>query len=133
MQGQFIYLSHTPLALLAAAASGNFSALIIVFGERAGPGVGDAAPHRARLRRGGRSISPRTRAGAASTPADAPFRPGLLALEIRKNLRLIARTPMILVQCIAQVLTHRSASRLSSATMTSAARSGSLSFSAPAF
>jgi len=37
--------------------------------------------------------------------ADAKFRSGILKLEIRKNLRLIVRTPMMMVQCIAQVLT----------------------------
>jgi hypothetical protein len=36
--------------------------------------------------------------------ADAPFRSGLLYLEVRKDLRLVARTPMMTVQCLAQAL-----------------------------
>jgi hypothetical protein len=36
--------------------------------------------------------------------ADAPFRSGVLRLELRKNLRLIVRTPMMMVQCLAQSL-----------------------------
>src|SRR6202041_1371495 len=36
--------------------------------------------------------------------ADAPFRSGVLRLEVGKNLRLIVRTPMMMVQCLAQSL-----------------------------
>ena len=36
--------------------------------------------------------------------ADAAFRTGVLRLEVWKNLRLIVRTPMMMVQCLAQAL-----------------------------
>jgi hypothetical protein len=36
--------------------------------------------------------------------ADGPFRSGMLRLEVRKSLRLIVRTPMMMVQCLAQSL-----------------------------
>ena len=43
-------------------------------------------------------------ASARPGTADAPFRSGVLRLEVRKNLCLIVRTPMMMVQCLAQSL-----------------------------
>ena len=104
LQDKFIALGHTPLVWLARAAVGNAVKL--------------SCHHRVRRRcwrwftlrvtersfvEGTQHLAENETAAGAGT-ADAPFRTGLLQLEIRKNLRLIVRTPMMIVQCIAQVL-----------------------------
>jgi len=103
LQAHFIALSHTPLVWMAKAAAGNpvylggifstaaiFSFITLLLTERA---FVEGTQHL-------------TENNGAARPgvADAAFRSGLLFLDVRKNLRLIVRTPMMLVQCLAQSL-----------------------------
>jgi ABC-2 type transport system permease protein len=104
MQEKFIALAHTPLVWLAWAGAGNLRALLAI-------AVFTIALAWLTLRLTERSFVEGTQnlaeneSAAKPGSADGPFRAGLLRLEIRKNLRLIVRTPMMVVQCIAQVLT----------------------------
>ena len=104
LQAQFLRLSDTPMEVMARAAAGSAPHLVMIF-------AGAAALAMITLRLTEKSFVEGTQnlsenAGhAATSRADAPFRSNLLGLEIRKNLRMIVRTPMMMVQCIAQVLT----------------------------
>ncbi len=103
MQDQFIALAHTPLVWMAQAASGSPLHLAMIFAA-----AGALALLTLRLTE--RAFVEGTQhlgeiAGAAKPgTADGPFRSGVLYLEVQKNLRLIVRTPMMLVQCLAQSL-----------------------------
>ncbi len=103
LQDHFIALSHSPLSLLAYAAAGWPGPLALIF-------VTAAALAALTLRLTERAFVEGTQHLAETTgptkpgTADAPFRSGVLRLEVRKNLRLIVRTPMMLVQCLAQSL-----------------------------
>lgn len=104
MQEKFIALAHTPLVWLARAGSGRLEFLggFILFAA-----VLAAITLRLTERAFVEGTQHLAENETAATPgkADAPFRTGLLKLEVFKNLRLIVRTPMMVVQCIAQVLT----------------------------
>jgi len=103
IQAHLLTLAHTPLALLARAGTGAplelgalllFTALLawatLRLTERAFVnGTQHVAENAA-------PIAPRS---------DAPFRSNLLLLEVSKSIRLVTRTPMMVVQCLAQVLT----------------------------
>jgi ABC-2 type transport system permease protein len=90
MQEHFIALSHTPLVWIAHAAAAALAILTLRLTERAFvEGTQHIGEHES---------------GARPGTADGPFRAGVLGLEVRKNLRLISRTPMIMVQCLAQAL-----------------------------
>jgi hypothetical protein len=103
MQAWFIALSHTPLVWIAWAAAGRPLQLVMIFSAA-------AALAMITLRLTERAFIEGTQhlaedAGSAKPgSADAPFRPGVLRLEVGKNLRLIVRTPMMMVQCLAQSL-----------------------------
>jgi ABC-2 type transport system permease protein len=103
MQAHFIALSHTPLVWIARAAAGNPLDLALIFFTA-------AALAMVTLRLTERAFVEGTQhlaedAGSAKPgTADAPFRTGVLRLEVSKNLRLIVRTPMMMVQCLAQSL-----------------------------
>jgi ABC-2 type transport system permease protein len=104
MQSQFIALCHTPLVALARAAVGAPAYLAMIFGVAGALALITLRLTERAFVQGTQHLSE----NATTAPpgaADAPFRSGVLALEVRKNLRLIVRTPMMLVQCIAQVLT----------------------------
>jgi len=104
MQARFIEIGHTPLAWMARAAAGSPLHLILVFSTA-------AALSLIMLRLTERTFVEGTQhlmenaALAVPGKADDVFRSGVLLLEVRKNLRLIARTPMIVLQCIAQIMT----------------------------
>jgi ABC-2 type transport system permease protein len=104
LQNRLIALDHTPLAVLARAATGGVTALVLLF-------AGAATLAAMTLRLTERAFIEGTQnveenvSPAMAGRADGPFRANLPGLEIRKNLRLIVRTPMMLVQCLAQVLT----------------------------
>jgi len=103
MQAHFIALSHTPLVWVARAAAGSPLYLVMIFSTA-------AALAMITLRLTERAFIEGTQhlaedAGSARPgSADAAFRSGVLRLEVRKNLRLIVRTPMMMVQCLAQSL-----------------------------
>jgi len=103
MQAHFIALSHTPLAWINRAAGGNPVFLSMI-------GSAAAALALITLRLTERAFVEGTQhltenyGSARAGVADGPFRSGALVLDVLKNLRLIARTPMILVQCLAQSL-----------------------------
>jgi ABC-2 type transport system permease protein len=104
MAAQFVRLAHTPLSTMAWAAGGSAPHLVLILAAAAALAlITLRATERAFVE--GTQLVGENAGTASSSAADAPFRSGLLALEVRKNLRLIARTPMILVQCLAQVLT----------------------------
>jgi len=104
MQEKFIALSHTPMAWIARAAVGNPYFLIAIFATAAATALIALRLTERAFVEGTQNLAENVSA-AVPGKADAPFRSGVLQLEIRKNLRLIVRTPMMLVQCIAQVLT----------------------------
>ncbi|HEY0256531.1 MAG TPA: hypothetical protein VGC39_03730, partial [Candidatus Methylacidiphilales bacterium] len=104
MQARFIALSHTPMVALARAAAGSFPHLFIIFASAAALAVITLRLTERAFIEGTQNLAENV-TSALPGKADAPFRAGILKLEIHKNLRLIVRTPMIMVQCIAQVLT----------------------------
>ena len=103
MQARFLTLAHSPLAIAARASAGapvDLAGLVLFtlllawatlrLTERAFvEGTQDVSENEA----------PRARAG------EFRFRSNLLLLEVRKSIRLVMRTPMMVVQCLAQVLT----------------------------
>ncbi|MCE0496516.1 MAG: hypothetical protein LV481_01030 [Methylacidiphilales bacterium] len=104
MQDKFIALSHTPLVVLAKAGVGDAASLAMIFGAAGALALITLRLTERAFVEGTQHLSENETA-ARPGDADRPFRAGVLALEVRKNLRLIVRTPMMLVQCIAQVLT----------------------------
>jgi ABC-2 type transport system permease protein len=104
MQAQLILVSHSPLVIMARAGAGNAAALVTIFALAAGMALLTLRVTERAFVEGTQHLAEsagRTGPGRA----DRPFRGGLLRLEIWKGLRLMVRTPMMLVQCIAQVLT----------------------------
>ncbi len=102
LQNQFLELGRTPLAVMARASAGSPGDLLgLLILAVALTAVTLRLTERAFVS-GTQNLSDHA---AASSPADRPFRAGLLRLEIGKNLRLVVRTPMMLVQVFAQVLT----------------------------
>jgi ABC-2 type transport system permease protein len=104
MQDKFITLARSPLAVLAHAAVGSPVQLAEVFGVAIVLAVLTLRLTERAFVEGSQHLS-ENESTASPGDAERPFRSGVLTLEVRKNLRLIVRTPMILVQCIAQVLT----------------------------
>jgi ABC-2 type transport system permease protein len=104
LQHQFIQLSHSPLVVVALAAAGHPPYLVMVFGTAAAMALITLRLTERAFVESTQNVTEHAGSAAAGN-ADGPFRSGVLALEIRKNLRMIARTPMMLVQCVAQVLT----------------------------
>lgn len=104
MQARFIALSHTPLAWMARAGAGHPLYLIMIFSA-----AGALALMTLRLTERtfveGTQHLMESAGPAVPARADGGFRSGILLLEVRKNLRLIVRTPMIVLQCIAQIMT----------------------------
>jgi ABC-2 type transport system permease protein len=104
LQAQLTALAPTPLFAVALAAEGNAPDLLLLFaGMVALAWLTLRLTERAFVEGSQNVVENVNPAGAAR--ADGPFRAGLFALEVRKDLRLVMRTPMIAVQCIAQVLT----------------------------
>ncbi|HEV3273046.1 MAG TPA: hypothetical protein VGZ93_12775 [Candidatus Methylacidiphilales bacterium] len=103
MQAHFIALSHTPLVWIAYAAAGNPVYVALIFSAAAALAMITLRLTERAFVEGTQHLA--EEAGPArSGGGDAPFRPGVLRLEIGKNLRLIVRTPMMMVQCLAQSL-----------------------------
>jgi hypothetical protein len=104
MQAHFITLAHTPLAVLARASMGEPL-------DFAGLAIFAALLAWATLRLTERAFVEGTQhlaENSAPTSAfarDFRFRSSPLLLEVTKSIRLVVRTPMMIVQCFAQVLT----------------------------
>ena len=103
MQSHFFALARTPLALVARAAAGNPLCLALVFGSAALIAWITLRQTERAFVEGTQELAENT--GPANPAADFTFRSNVLFLEIVKNARMVARTPMMVVQCIAQVLT----------------------------
>jgi hypothetical protein len=103
MQAHFIALSHTPLVWMAKAAAGQPLDLAMIFSAAAALAFITLRLTERAFVEGTQNIAENESAARPGT-ADAPFRSGVLWLEVRKNLRLIVRTPMMTVQCLAQAL-----------------------------
>jgi ABC-2 type transport system permease protein len=103
MQAHFIALAHTPLAVMAWAAAGQPACLAGMFGAAIALALVTLLVTERAFIEGSQNIAENETSAPPGT-ADAPFRSGLLYLEVRKNLRLVARTPMMTVQCLAQAL-----------------------------
>jgi ABC-2 type transport system permease protein len=108
MQAQFIALSHTPLVWINRAAGGNPLFLSMILSAAAALALITLRLTERAFVEGTQRLSENTGPAPGDTLASAadgaPFRSGVLRLEVRKNLRLIIRTPMMLVQCVAQSL-----------------------------
>jgi ABC-2 type transport system permease protein len=104
LQDQFIALSHTPMVGMARAAAGSLPHLAIIFALAAALALITLRLTERAFIEGTQNLAENVTT-AVPGKVDAPFRTGVLKLEIRKNLRLIVRTPMMMVQCIAQMLT----------------------------
>jgi hypothetical protein len=104
MQNKFIALAHSPMSILARAAIGTPAYITAFFAVAAALALFTLWLTERSFIEGTQHLSENETA-ARPGAANGPFRSGVLALEIHKNLRLIIRTPMMLVQCIAQVLT----------------------------
>ena len=103
MQAQFIRLAHSPLSVLAYAAAGHAPQLLGVFGTAIGLALLTLSLTERAFVEGSQHLADVPMTARPGT-ADGPFHRGVLRLEIVKNLRLIVRTPMMLVQCLAQSL-----------------------------
>jgi ABC-2 type transport system permease protein len=103
MQAHFIALAHSPMSALAWAAAGRSSYYLPLFaGTAVLAWVTLWLTERAFLE--GSRLVAENEGPAPGARSDGPFRSGLLRLEVSKNLRLVTRTPMMTVQCIAQAL-----------------------------
>lgn len=103
MQDQFIALGHTPLVWIAKAAAGQPVYLAMIFSAAAALALLTLRFTERAFIEGTQHVAENESAARPGT-ADAPFRSGILYLEVRKNLRLVFRTPMMAVQCLAQSL-----------------------------
>jgi ABC-2 type transport system permease protein len=104
LQERFITMGHTePLVWMALAGAGNPLYLTIIFGTAAAMSLITLLLTERAFIEGAQHMT-ENESGARPGEADAPFRSGPLFLEVRKNLRLIVRTPMMMVQCLAQSL-----------------------------
>ena len=103
MQDHFIALSHTPLAWIAHAACGFPVELVGIIVTAIVLALVTLQVTERAFIEGSQFLAENTTSARAGT-ADGPFRRGVLTLEVRKNLRLIVRTPMMMIQCIAQSL-----------------------------
>ena len=103
MQAHFIALSHTPLVWINRAGGGNPLFLAMIFSAAAAMALITLRLTERAFVEGTQHLAESTGPARAGTAA-APFRTGLLKLEVIKNLRLIVRTPMMMIQCLAQSL-----------------------------
>jgi ABC-2 type transport system permease protein len=103
MQAHFIALSHSPLVWIAYAAAGQPLYLAGIFSTAVVLALITLQLTERAFIEGTQNLTENVTSARPGT-ADAPFRRGVLRLEIRKNLRLIVRTPMMMIQCLAQSL-----------------------------
>ncbi len=103
MQSKFMILSRSPLAWIAQAAAGYPLPLVTIFASAIVLALITLRLTERAFIEGTQNIAENETAARPGT-ADAPFRPGVLFLEVSKCLRLIVRTPMMTVQCLAQAL-----------------------------
>jgi len=104
MQAHFIALGHTPLAWMAYAAAGNPLCLALIFFTAAALTTITLLLTERAFIEGTQHLTENMGGAKSLAAVAAPFRSGVLRLEVRKNLNLIVRTPMMMVQCLAQAL-----------------------------
>jgi hypothetical protein len=104
LQAHFIALSHTPLVWINRASGGNLLFLAMIFSSAAALAMITLRVTERAFVEGTQHLAENS-ASARPGTADAPFHSGLLWLEVRKDLRLVVRTPMMTAQCLAQALT----------------------------
>ncbi len=103
MQDQFISLSQTPLVWIAKAAAGQPLYLAMIFSTAAALALLTLRLTERAFVEGSQHVAENETVARPGT-ADGPFHSGVLFLEVIKNLRLVFRTPMMAVQCLAQSL-----------------------------
>jgi ABC-2 type transport system permease protein len=103
MQAHFIALSHTPLAWIAYAAAGYPVYLAGIVATAVVLALVTLQITERAFVEGSQFLTENVTVARPGT-ADAPFRRGVLRLEVWKNMRLIVRTPMMMIQCVAQSL-----------------------------
>lgn len=103
MQAHFIALAHTPFVWINRAAGGHPGYLALIFLTAGGLALLTLRLTERAFIEGTQHLSESDGPAKVGT-ADGPFRTWVLRLEIQKNLRLIVRTPMMMVQCLAQSL-----------------------------
>jgi hypothetical protein len=103
MQIHFIALSHTPFVWINRASAGNPLFLAMIFSAATAMALITLRWTERAFVEGTQHLAESSGTARPGT-ADAPFRSGVFRLEVRKNLRLIVRTPMMMVQCLAQAL-----------------------------
>jgi ABC-2 type transport system permease protein len=103
MQNHFIALAHSPLVWFALAGAGHVIPLVTIFSVTVVLAFVTLFITERAFVEGTQNLTENVTAARAGT-ADAPFVGGVLRLEVRKNWRLIVRTPMMMVQCLAQAL-----------------------------
>jgi len=100
---KFVAISHTPMIVLAWAGAGQWPYLLSIVGAALLLALVTLLLTERAFVEGTQHLAEDTGTAKPGT-ADGRFRSGVLRLEIRKNLRLIVRTPMMMVQCLAQSL-----------------------------
>ena len=103
MQAKFMAMSHSPLSWIAHAGAGNPLCLVTIIGGAIALALITLRLTERAFIEGTQNIAENETSAKPGT-ADAAFQSGVLFLEVRKNLRLIVRTPMMTVQCLAQAL-----------------------------
>ena len=103
MQEKFIALAHTPLVWIARAAAGQPVPLLAIIATAVVLALLTLRLTERAFIEGTQNVAENESSAQPGT-ADAPFRSGVLFLEVRKNLRLVMRTPLMAVQCFAQSL-----------------------------
>ena len=103
LQAHFVALAHSPFAWINRAARGHPGALLSIFSFAALLSWLTLRLTERAFIEGSQLLAEDTGSALPGT-ADGAFHSGVLRLEIRKGLRLIVRTPMMMVQCISQSL-----------------------------
>jgi ABC-2 type transport system permease protein len=103
MQAHFIAMTQTPLVWIAYAAAGRPIYLIGIFCTTVIFALITLQSTERAFVEGTQHLTENVSSARPGT-ADAPFQTGVLSLEVWKNLRLIVRTPMMMIQCVAQSL-----------------------------
>jgi hypothetical protein len=104
MQAHFIALSHTPLVWINRASAGNPLFLVMIFSAAAALAMITLLLTERAFVEGTQHLTENMAGARSGDAASGPFHSGILRLEVWKNLRLVVRTPMMMVQCLAQAL-----------------------------
>lgn len=103
MQAHFLALAHSPLAIVARASQGTAIDLVGLIVFAAGLAWLTLRLTERAFVEGTQNVG--EHAGPRPSNREIRFRSNPVLLEATKSMRLVARTPMMVVQCLAQVLT----------------------------